>query len=111
VQLRAGPHECLPTFAPVVGLPEQEDLGFPAAGAAALQSGGKDLRFVHHHEVARPDQVDEVAEEPMPDGSGCAIEHEQPALRPKFGRMLRDQLGGQVEIVIRGPTHASKKLP
>jgi hypothetical protein len=57
--------------------PEEKDLGRPASRPLAEKARGEDSASVHHHEVARSEQVGQVAEEVVPAGSRPPIEDEQ----------------------------------
>ncbi len=82
---------------------QQQELDL-AAGVApvSLEARGKDPRVVDDHEIARAQIGGQIGESAMPERTAAAVEH-QHARRGAFGgRMLRDQLGRQVVVVVGG---------
>ena len=87
----------------VVHLAQQEHLGRSSRAALrAQQARGHDARLVDDEQVVRTQVVDDVAEDAVLQLAGDSIHDHQAAAVALGGGLLRDQLGGQFVIEIRG---------
>ena len=64
------------------------------------EAGGDDARVVEHHHVARAEQPRPVAEHPVRDGPGRAVEDQQARRVPPLQRLPGDERVGKVEVVV-----------
>ena len=62
---------------------------------------GQDARTVGHHQVARAEQVRQIADVLMADLAGLAAHDQQPRRVARLDRRLRDQLIGQLVVKVR----------
>ena len=109
LQALARTHQHLPQCAvvrarlAVVHLAQQEHLGRSSRAALrAQQARGHDARLVDDEQVVRTQVVDDVAEDAVLQLAGDSIHDQQAAAVALGGGLLRDQLGGQFVIEIRG---------
>jgi hypothetical protein len=82
-------------------LSEQQNLGGRAVVAEAEQSGAEHARRVEDESIARRDHFLEIAEALVRDLARRPVDDHQSTFAAPLGRLLRDSLGGQVEIVMR----------
>jgi len=81
---------------------EEQDLGGSPVVAHAQQTRAKYSCRVEDDDVAGGDELLEVAELPVRDLAGHAVDHHQPALATSLGGELSDAIDRQLEIVVRG---------
>ena len=74
--------------------------------AAAEESRRKDARVVEHQQIARAQEAPEVGERRVLERPARARHHQQPRT-PAFGRLLRDERLGQLEVEI-GNVHVAE---
>jgi len=82
---------------------EQEDLRLPAAGLPGRDPAGEDLGIVHDQQITRPEMLDKVCKDPVPDGSAPPVEDQQTGPVPLLRRGLGDKFLGQLVIKVRKP--------
>ena len=93
-------NECVPDAgAPTL---QQKALDSAATGKTMpSQPRWKDAGVVQHDEVAAGKKAVERRASAMSDAARLAVQHHQPRPCPLGRRMLRDQLGREIEIEIR----------
>jgi len=79
---------------------QEQDLGVPALTAPAPQAGGEDAAAVDDEQVARAEQVRQVAEPPVGGGAGQAVQNEEAGRGAVGHRLLRDQPGGKLVVEV-----------
>jgi hypothetical protein len=97
-QAAPGSDERVPELPVVMVGAYEEDLGGPAAGSPAQKARRKDTAAVDHQQVARVQEVGQVAEPVMAEAAGGAIEDEEPRRIALRQGLLRDELGRQVVV-------------
>jgi len=92
-------HERVPAF--VVEPGQQHTLDRPTGRhAMPEQSGRKDAGFVDDKQIARPEQIREIGDPPVPNPVPLSVDHQKASRFAVVGRRLRDQLGRKVEIKV-----------
>jgi hypothetical protein len=89
--------ESEPAAPPLSDAPQEEDLDESVLGVAPVEPRRTDAHVVADEDIARTEQLGQIREAAVCDGSGAPIEDEQ-AARPAGPRVLGDALGGQVVI-------------
>ena len=77
-----------------------QNLGTAAGFLLSMQACLDDFGIVENEDVAWFDKRRQIDELAILDAAGVAVDVQQPTRRPRFGRMLRDQLLREVEIEI-----------
>jgi hypothetical protein len=80
--------------------PDQEDLGGGSRGFPAQEAHGQDLALVHDNGVAWRHQPREIVEAKVLEPFPPAIDDQEPALLPAWGRVFGNELGGQVIVEV-----------
>jgi hypothetical protein len=93
----AGSGQSHPTALVAPDRVKQKDLDPATLRVCPVEARVPDSDVVAHQEVARREQLGQIREGAVHDGSGGAIENEEPAL-PSWSRDLSDPLGRQVVV-------------
>jgi hypothetical protein len=75
------------------------------AGAGGVEARGENPGVVEDEEVAGVEELWEVGEEVVGEGAGAAVEGEHAAGATDLGRVLRDEVLGEVVVEV-GNKHA-----
>ena len=98
LELPAGMHHRLPRrFAE---RSKQQNFSRRAVLANAKQSGAKDAGGVEHDRVAGGNELLKIAELLVRDLAGRSVDDHQPAVAASRGWLLRDAIGGELEVVM-----------
>ena len=102
----AGVREDLPQPRRLID-PQKQSLPLPAGGGApADEPGGHHPRVVDDDEVARREDLRQIADAAVMQRARRPVHDEQPRRGPVGERLLGDEVGGQVVVVEIGVGHA-----
>src|ERR1035438_1943252 len=89
-------------------IPQEEALDPPAGGPAAAQPRRQDRRVVAQERVPRAQESGKLAEHPVRDRVGLAVDDEEARAVPALRRILRDQLGWEPVVESVGGDHGPR---
>ena len=108
-ELARGSGETFPGSVLAQALQEQH-LRLTAAWALEPQPGGEHSRVVDDDERSRRELLGQLVEAPVPGRPSLALVDQESRVVPPLGRMLRDQLAGQL-VVELGHLHPTQTVP
>jgi hypothetical protein len=95
----AGPHQGPPCAFRLP--PHQKDLHPPARTfLAALQAGGDHPGVIEHQEISRGQELREVPEDPVREGSGAPVQHQKARRVPGLRGLLGDPILGKLVVEV-----------
>ena len=89
---------------------EEEDLRLSPPGPAGEQTRRPDPAAIHHEQVACAEEMGQVAEDLVPDGTGGPLENQESRLVARVEGLLRDGVRGKLEVEV-ADVHDPKKRP